>query len=100
MLIARGKVSSLGMKLMCLLLNSGKRKTNIRTNRIGLKKIKQNLLDTTNSNSAAIFIDYGKNRLTEKKGILSFIVPKSLLYSENWFTLVESMLGNVSILVD
>jgi len=65
-----------------------------------LKKIKQNLVDTNNSNSAALFIDYGKNRLIGRKGTLTFIVPKSLLYSENWFSLVKSMLGNVSILVD
>jgi len=67
---------------------------------ITLKKIKQNLVDTNNSNSAALFIDYGKNRLIGKNGTLTFIVPKSLLYSENWFSLVKSMLGNVSILVD
>ncbi len=67
---------------------------------VALKKTKQNLSDTTNSNSAAIFIDYGKNRLIGEKGTLTFIVPKSLLYSENWFSLVKSMLGNVSILVD
>lgn len=67
---------------------------------ITLRKVKQNLSDTTNSNSAAIFIDYGKNRLMSEKGTLTFIVPKSLLYSENWFSLVKSMLGNVSILVD
>ena len=67
---------------------------------ITLKKIKQNLVDTNNSNSAALFIDYGKNRLIGKYGTLAFIVPKSLLYSENWFSLVKSMLGNVNILVD
>lgn len=69
-------------------------------NKITLKKIKQNLSDTNNSNSAAIFIDYGKNRLIGGRGTLTFIVPKSLLYSENWFSLVKSMLGNTHILVD
>lgn len=68
--------------------------------KITLKKIKQNLSDTNNSNSAAIFIDYGKNRLIGGRGTLTFIVPKSLLYSENWFSLVKSMLGNTHILVD
>ncbi|OOP56514.1 MAG: hypothetical protein AYP45_08495 [Candidatus Brocadia carolinensis] len=67
---------------------------------ITLKKMKQNLSDTSNSNSAAIFIDYGKNRLICEKGTLTFIVPKSLLYSENWFSLVKSMLRNVHVLVD
>ncbi|MBE7545921.1 MAG: class I SAM-dependent DNA methyltransferase [Planctomycetia bacterium] len=68
--------------------------------KITLKKIKQNLSDTNNSNSAAIFIDYGKNRVIGERGTLTFIVPKSLLYSENWFSLVNSMLGNTHILVD
>ncbi|MBU4479349.1 MAG: hypothetical protein KKH34_09750, partial [Candidatus Omnitrophica bacterium] len=65
-----------------------------------LSNIKLKLKDTNNLNSAAIFIDFGKNYLITTNGILSFIVPKSLLYSERWFSLVESMLGNVPILVD
>ncbi len=65
-----------------------------------LTKIKKLVLDTKNMNSAAIFIDYGKNRFIENDGILSYIVPKSLLFSERWFDLVKALLGKVTILVD
>lgn len=46
-----------------------------------LNKIKANAQDTKNSNSAALFIDYAKNRLIQANrqgGIVAFIVPKSL----------------------
>ena len=65
-----------------------------------LEKIKEKLKDTDNSNSAALFIDFGKNKLINKNGTLSFIVPKSLLYSERWFSLVKALLGKVMALVD
>ncbi|MFH1963365.1 MAG: N-6 DNA methylase [bacterium] len=65
-----------------------------------LEKIKRNLRNTKNTNSAAVFIDYGINRLVNPQGTLTFIVPKSLLFSEGWFDLVKAMLGKVSILVD
>jgi len=65
-----------------------------------LNVIKKKLTDTNNSNSAALFIDYAKNQWTRSNGTLSYIVPKSLLYSERWFSLVESMIWNVSVLVD
>jgi len=65
-----------------------------------MKELKKNFIDNNNTNSAAIFIDYSKNNLLNNNGILSFIVPKSLLYSEKWFMLVDSMLHNVSVLVD
>ncbi|MBW9216938.1 Eco57I restriction-modification methylase domain-containing protein [Anoxybacillus sp. ST70] len=62
--------------------------------------IKKWLKDTKNMNSAALFIDYSKNSLLNNRGILSFIVPKSLLYSEKWFSLVEALLKNTNVLVD
>jgi len=65
-----------------------------------LEKIKRNLKNTKNTNSAAVFIDYGINRLVNPKGTLTFIVPKSLLFAEKWFDLVKVMIGKVSILVD
>ena len=65
-----------------------------------LEKIKQRIRDTGNSNSAALFIDFGKNRLSHSKGTVTFIVPKSLLFSEDWFSLVKSMVGETSKLVD
>lgn len=65
-----------------------------------LKIIKNKILNTKNSNSAAIFIDFAKNQWIRSNGTLSYIVPKSLLYSERWFSLVESMIDNVSVLVD
>lgn len=65
-----------------------------------LEYMKKRLIDTRNGNSAAIFIDFGKNVLLNNKGTLSYIVPKSLLFSELWFDLVKAMLGKVNILVD
>ncbi len=65
-----------------------------------LEKIKKNLCDTANSNSAALFIDLAKNHLSNSKGIVAFIVPKSLLYSRVWFTLVKALLPNTSVIVD
>ncbi|MCC7431249.1 Eco57I restriction-modification methylase domain-containing protein [bacterium] len=61
-----------------------------------LKKVK----DTKNSNSASIFIDFAKNQFTKSDGIFSFIVPKSLLYSESWFSLVKALLKGTIVLVD
>ena len=69
-------------------------------NKEELTIIKRKLEKTKNTNSAAIFIDYSTSSLINNHGILTFIVPKSLLYSERWFDLVKAMLGNVSILVD
>ena len=65
-----------------------------------LRKIKKQLRNTRNSNSAAIFIDFAKNDFTHNRGIVAFIVPKSLLYSEKWYSLAESLLTNTSILID
>ncbi len=56
--------------------------------------------DTKNSNSAAIFIDVAKNKLTHQHGVVSFVVPKSLLYSERWFSLAEALAMNTNIVVD
>ena len=65
-----------------------------------LKKIKNQLKNTNNSNSAALFIDFAKNKFIHQKGIVTLIVPKSLLYSEKWFSLVENLSIKTSILVD
>jgi hypothetical protein len=65
-----------------------------------LKEIKKNLKITGNTNSAAVFIDYGINRITNNRGTLTHIVPKSLLFSEKWFGLVRAMLGKAPLLVD
>ena len=65
-----------------------------------LGKIKLRIRDTGNSNSAALFIDFGKNKISHARGTVTFIVPKSLLFSEDWFSLVKSMAGETSKLVD
>jgi hypothetical protein len=65
-----------------------------------LKEIKKNTNDTTNSNSAALFIDLGKNRFVSKTGTLSYIVPKSLLFSKLWFGLMKTLLDGTRNLVD
>ncbi|WP_373599822.1 Eco57I restriction-modification methylase domain-containing protein [Paraclostridium bifermentans] len=62
--------------------------------------IKKKLVDTSNMNTAAVFIDYAKNQWVRSKGIVSYIVPKSLLYSEAWFTLIRSMLNNIDCIID
>ena len=65
-----------------------------------LKEIKANLRDTRNSNSAALFIDHGKNRLMKSDGVLAFIVPKSLLFSKTWQTLAFTLSEKATVLVD
>ena len=53
-----------------------------------------------NNNSAAFFIDIAKNRLMKSDGVLAFIVPKSLLFVENWHCLFFALLGKTRILID
>ena len=65
-----------------------------------LKEIKVSLQDTRNSNSAALFIDYGKNQLMKPEGTLAFIVPKSLLYSKTWQSLAFALSEKATVLVD
>ena len=65
-----------------------------------LKEIKANLRDTRNSNSAALFIAHGKNRLMKSDGVLAFIVPKSLLFSKTWQTLALTLSEKATVLVD
>jgi len=65
-----------------------------------MEKIQRRIRDTGNSNSAALFIDFAKNLLSHDAATVTFIVPKSLLFSEDWFSLVKSMLDKTSILVD
>jgi len=65
-----------------------------------LIEIKKRMKDTINSNSAAIFIDFSKNNIINTKGIVTFIVPKSLLYSEKWFSLAKALSQKTSVLVD
>ena len=65
-----------------------------------LKIIKSKLKNTNNSNSAALFIDYSKNKFVNSRGTLSFIVPKSILFSEKWLSLAKSLSEYTSILAD
>ncbi len=67
----------------------------------GAKKIiKSNLKISTNLNSVCMFIDYAFSTFSKRNSIVSFIVPKSLLYSEKWGSLVNYLLPRTSILVD
>jgi len=65
-----------------------------------LQNIQRHIIETNNSNSAALFIDFGKNQFINKTGVLSFIVPKSLLYSQRWFTLFKALIKKTISLVD
>lgn len=65
-----------------------------------LKLIFVRTQDTDNKNSAALFADIAKNGFTKPHGIVAFIVPKSLLYSEIWFALVQALLPHTLHLVD
>jgi adenine-specific DNA-methyltransferase len=65
-----------------------------------MRRIAPRIRDTKNSNSAALFIDVAKNILTNEHGVVSFVVPKSLLYSQRWFSLVKALAPNTSALVD
>lgn len=65
-----------------------------------LAEIEKHIRDTKNSNSAAIFIEFAKNKFINSKGIVTLIVPKSLLYSEKWFSLVSVLSQKTAILVD
>ena len=56
--------------------------------------------ETRNMNSAALFIDTGKNRLMKTDGVLAFIVPKSLLFIKNWHSLVFALLKKTRVLID
>ncbi|MFC1460968.1 Eco57I restriction-modification methylase domain-containing protein [Verrucomicrobiota bacterium] len=65
-----------------------------------LKVIKSQLKDTNNANSAAVFLDFSKNRIIKTKGVIAFIVPKSLLFSEKWLSLAETLAPKTIALVD
>ena len=56
--------------------------------------------ETKNWTSAAFFIDIAKNRLMKPDGILAFIVPKSLLFVENWHSLMFALLDKTRVLID
>ena len=56
--------------------------------------------ETKNWNSAALFIDIAKNRLMKSDGMLAFIVPKSLLYIENWHSVLFALLEKTRVLID
>lgn len=64
------------------------------------KWLKTQAKETKNWTSAAFFIDTAKNRLMKSDGVLAFIVPKSLLFVENWHSLLCALLGKTRILVD
>lgn len=69
---------------------------NVKDLKILRKKFKYN----ENSNSACIFMDFAMAYWIKTGGIVSMIVPKSLLYSEKWFKLVENLLDYTPLLVD
>ena len=64
------------------------------------KWLKTQAKETRNWTSAAFFIDTAKNRLMKSDGVLAFIVPKSLLFVENWHSLLFALLGKTRVLVD
>lgn len=64
------------------------------------KWLKIQAKETRNWTSAAFFIDTAKNRLMKSDGVLAFIVPKSLLFVENWHSLLFALLGKTRVLVD
>ena len=64
------------------------------------KWLKTQAKETRNWTSAAFFIDTAKNRLMKSDGMLAFIVPKSLLFVENWHSLLFALLGKTRVLVD
>ena len=64
------------------------------------KWLKTQVKETRNWTSAAFFVDTAKNRLMKSDGVLAFIVPKSLLFVENWHSLLFALLGKTRILVD
>ena len=64
------------------------------------KWLKAQSKETRNWTSAAFFIDTAKNRLMKSDGMLAFIVPKSLLFVENWHSLLFALLGKTRVLVD
>ena len=64
------------------------------------KWLKIQAKETRNWTSAAFFIDTAKNRLMKTDGVLAFIVPKSLLFVENWHSLLFALLGKTRVLVD
>jgi predicted RNA methylase len=63
-------------------------------------ELKKGLTDTTNTNTAAVFIDQAKNSLINATGTLTYIVPKSLIYSEKWLSLAKSLSLSAKHLVD
>ena len=62
------------------------------------KIISKKLTNTKNLNTATIFMDFAKNYWSN--GVVCFIVPKSLLFSESWQDIVRSMKYKVNVLVD
>lgn len=65
-----------------------------------LKVLKTKFKYNENTNSACIFMDFAMTYWMKPKGTVSMIVPKSLLYSEKWFKLVENLHEYTPLLVD
>ncbi len=65
-----------------------------------MEKISPRLRYTKNRNSAALFTDIAIGHLIDSDGIISFVVPKSLIFSERWFSLVEVLSKSTKLLVD
>lgn len=65
-----------------------------------LKVLKTKFKYNENTNSVCIFMDFAMSYWMKPKGTVSMIVPKSLLYSEKWFKLVENLYEYTPLLVD
>lgn len=65
-----------------------------------LKVLKTKFKNNENTNSVCIFMDFAMTYWMKPKGTVSMIVPKSLLYSEKWFKLVENLHEYTPLLVD
>ncbi len=68
--------------------------------RLEIEFLKTTKSEATNTNSAALFIDSAKNHLLKPDGVIAYIVPKSLLFVQEWHDLSLVLLENTSHLVD
>ncbi len=65
-----------------------------------LATIRSCLYSYRNSNSAILFIDISIHHLAKQNGVTTLIVPKSLLYVENWSDVATDLISYTTALVD
>ena len=65
-----------------------------------LLAMRKRLNSYRNSNSAVLFIDIAKHHLLQVNAILTYIVPKSLLFAENWSDVVNDIITSTTNVVD